>query len=73
MPAFTTSFLVGRVRDPTKIDYRRKFGYPYSNLSTGGPSLFSPVGFEWNLSPLDAFVDFSFSFFPDFFQGLRQI
>ena len=27
----------GRVRDPTKIDYRKKKRYPYSNLSTGGP------------------------------------
>ena len=33
---FTVSFLVGR-GFPTKIDYRKK-GYPYSNLSTGGPS-----------------------------------
>ena len=22
----------------TEIDYRKKIGYPYSNLSTGGPS-----------------------------------
>ena len=32
-------FFVGRVRDPTEIDYRKKSWYPYSNLSTGGPSL----------------------------------
>ena len=30
------SFLVGKV---PKIDYRFKKGTPYSNLSTGGPSL----------------------------------
>ena len=23
---------------PTKVDYRKKIGYPYSTLSTGGPS-----------------------------------
>ena len=34
-----TPFLVGRVRDPTKIDYGKK-GHPYSNLSTGGPQWF---------------------------------
>ena len=26
---------------PTKIDYRKKIGYPYSNLSAGGPSIIS--------------------------------
>ena len=30
---------------PTKIDYGRKIGYPYFNLSTGGPSG-SPLGFS---------------------------
>ena len=29
---------------PTKIDYRQKSGYPYSNLYTGGPSLGSRLG-----------------------------
>ena len=28
---------LGRVRDPTKIDYRKKLVPTYSNLSTGGP------------------------------------
>ena len=30
---FTVSFLVGRFGSPTKIDYRKQNGYPYSNLS----------------------------------------
>ena len=32
------SFVVGRVRDPTKIDHRKKL-VPYCNLSSGGPSI----------------------------------
>ena len=31
---------LGRFGSPTKIDYRKKKGSPYSNLSTGGPSHF---------------------------------
>ena len=30
-------FFFGWEGSPTKIDYRNKIGYPYSNLSTGGP------------------------------------
>ena len=30
---------------PTKIDYRKKIGYPYSNLSPGGPRKQSPPPF----------------------------
>ena len=50
--ALLTSCLIGRVRDPTKIDYRKKKSAPLchmSNLSTGGPrlnSIQSPIG--WN-------------------------
>ena len=31
-------------RSPSKIDYRKKDGYPYSKLSTGGPSQRCPKG-----------------------------
>ena len=31
-------FFFRREGSPTKIDYRKKQGYPYCNLSTGGPS-----------------------------------
>ena len=37
-PFFFTPFLVGRSGGPAEIDYRQKFGHPYSNLSAGGPS-----------------------------------
>ena len=33
--------LFGWEGSPTKIDYRKKGNYPYSNLCTGGPSLVS--------------------------------
>ena len=35
---FTVTFF-GWEGSPTKIDYRKKSWYPYSNLSTGGPRL----------------------------------
>ena len=35
MPFYISFFFLGG-GSPTKIDYRKK-GYPYSNLSTGGP------------------------------------
>ena len=38
MPTFTVSFL--GEGSPTKIDSRKQIGYPYSNLSAGGPRFF---------------------------------
>ena len=42
MHFFSPLFRVGRVA-PTKIDYREKLVPTYSDLSTGGPSLFDPL------------------------------
>ena len=41
---------------PTKTDYREKIWYPYSNLSTGGPSHFCCFPQSWQKIHQDATV-----------------